>query len=175
MYSALKVSGEPLYKLARRGVEVERKPRKVTVWGIELVRFDIPFVILKIACSKGTYIRSICNDLGNALGVGAYMAELERTRVGDFRIEDSARLEELPQKTSALHSVDSVLRHLPDVTVTGDALRKAKNGNPLPLLSMTDQRLVAGSSVRLKDDKGRIFGIGKVTMDSIKIDRLLFL
>ncbi|HTZ17464.1 MAG TPA: tRNA pseudouridine(55) synthase TruB [Dissulfurispiraceae bacterium] len=175
MYSALKVSGKPLYKLARKGIEVERKARKVNVSSIEVIGFDIPFFTLKIVCSKGTYIRSLCSDIGDVVGAGAHMVELTRMRVGNFRIGDAAWIGELPQKASALHSIDSVLQHLPELTVAGEDLRKARNGNALPLLSLPDPLKTAGTVIRLKDDSGRIFGIGKVAKDSIKIERLLFL
>jgi tRNA pseudouridine55 synthase len=175
MYSALKVSGKPLYKLARKGVEVVRKPRKVTVETIEMLGFASPFFTLRIVCSKGTYVRSLCNDIGDALGVGAHMTALIRTRVGKFRIEDSAKPEELPHKPSALHSIDTVLDHLPELRVTGEDLKKARNGNPVPLFLLPGCNHTAGVKVRLKDGDGKIFGIGKVTKDSIKIERLLFL
>jgi tRNA pseudouridine55 synthase len=175
MYSALKVSGEPLYKLARKGIEVERKARKILVSAIEVLGFASPFFTLKVVCSKGTYIRSICSDIGDVLGAGAHMTELTRTRVGNFRIEDSAVLGELPQKASALHSIDSVLQHLPELKISGEELRKAMNGNPLPLYTISDFRNAMGSLVKLKDGNGKIFAIGKVTNDSIKIERLLFL
>jgi tRNA pseudouridine55 synthase len=175
MYSALKVSGQPLYKLARKGIEVERKPRKVTVSTIEVLGFSSPFVTLRVVCSKGTYIRSLCSDIGDMLDAGAHMTGLVRTRVGNFRIEDSAQIGELPQKSSALHTIDSVLRHLPELSVTGEGLKKARNGNPLHLSLMPEFHLFSGSAVRLRDDDGKIFGIGRVTKESIKIERLLFL
>jgi tRNA pseudouridine55 synthase len=175
MYSALKVAGQPLYKLARKGLEVERKPRKVTVKTIEMLDFSSPFFKIKIVCSKGTYIRSICNDIGDMLGVGAHVTELMRTRVGNFRIEQAANIAELPQKASSLHSVDALLGHLPELKVIGDDLKKARNGNQLPLCLLPDFHRMAGAAVRLKDGDGKIFGIGKVTKDFIKIERLLFL
>jgi len=175
MYSALKVAGKTLYKLARKGIEVERKPRKVTVGTLEMLGFASPFFTLRIICSKGTYVRSLCNDIGDALGVGAHMTDLTRTRVGNFGIEDSAKIGELPQKLSALHCIDTVLDRLPELSVTGNNLKKARNGNPLPLFLLPDFHYAAGTMIRLKDDNGNIFGIGKVTGDSIKIERLLFL
>jgi tRNA pseudouridine55 synthase len=175
MYSALKVSGKPLYKLARKGIEVERKPRKVTVGTLEILGFANPYFTLRIVCSKGTYVRSICNDIGDALGVGAHMTDLVRTRVGNFRIEDSAKIGELPQKPLGLHCIDTVLDRLPELRVSGEDLKKARNGNPLPLFLLPGCNHAAGVMVRLKDRDGKIFGIGKVTKDSIKIERLLFL
>lgn len=84
MHSALKHKGKPLYKLARKGKEIEREPRKVIISAFDFERLDEKEVFFRISCSKGTYIRSIANDFGNILGVGGYLKELKRTRVGDF-------------------------------------------------------------------------------------------
>ena len=173
MYSAIKVSGKPLYKLARKGIEVQRKPRKITINYIEILRFAPPSLTLKVSCSKGTYMRSLCNDIGNALGVGAHMTELIRTRIGEFTIENSAKISELPHKTASLCSIDAALKHLPEIKLEGDDLKRAKNGNPIippcpPLVKGGE-----GGFVRLKDSEGKLFGIGKVSKDSIKIERLL--
>ena len=95
MYSALKVDGKKLYELAREGKTVERKARKVQIHRIEIRKMDLPRVWIEVECSKGTYIRTLCDDIGELLGVGGCMEELLRTRVGHFRIEDSVRLSEL--------------------------------------------------------------------------------
>ncbi|HAK89535.1 MAG: tRNA pseudouridine(55) synthase TruB [Nitrospirae bacterium GWB2_47_37] len=171
MYSAIKFSGKPLYKLARAGVEVERKPRKVTINAAEIAAFEPPFVTLKVSCSKGTYMRSLCNDIGESLGVGAHMTGLIRTRIGNFTIENSARISELPGKTSAMFSMDDALSHLPEITLDGEELKRVKNGNPIPL-SLELSRSVE-EIIRLKDPDGRLLGIGKVAGDSIKIERLI--
>ncbi|MDH5769559.1 MAG: tRNA pseudouridine(55) synthase TruB, partial [Nitrospirota bacterium] len=89
MYSAIKIGGQQLYKLARKGMDIERPGRMITVYGIDLMDFEQPYIDLKISCSKGTYIRTLCDDIGRELGVGAHMVSLERTRVGSFKIEDS--------------------------------------------------------------------------------------
>jgi tRNA pseudouridine55 synthase len=175
MYSAIKVSGQPLYKLARKGIEIERKPRRVVVSSIELIEFSNPSLKLRIGCSKGTYIRSLCNDLGNALGIGAHVTGLHRTRIGNFRIADSATIDQLPQKTDSLFSIDTMLAYLPELVLGGDALKRARNGNPLAISVWHDQSVPAGITVRLKDQDGKLFGIGKVAGDFIKIERLLFL
>lgn len=174
MYSAIKLSGRPLYELARRGIEVERKPRKVTIRAIEILNIELPFLTLKVACSKGTYIRSLCNDIGNDLGVGAYMTELVRTRIGDFSIEGSARIDELPHKISALRAIDSSLAHLQEIKLNHEEFNKAKNGNPfpLPLLRPSAGANFDGGFVRLKDPDNKLFGIGKIGKDHIKIERL---
>ncbi|MEW6117174.1 MAG: tRNA pseudouridine(55) synthase TruB [Nitrospirota bacterium] len=175
MYSAIKVNGTPLYELARKGVVIERKPRSVTISAIEIVRFESPFLTLKVTCSKGTYIRSLCNDIGDDLGVGAHLVELIRTRIGAFTIDNAAAIDELPQKSSALCSVDDALHHLPEIRLEGDTLRKAKNGNPVIIepgrwgIRETEK----APFIRLKDPDGKLFGIGKIRNNLIKIERLL--
>ena len=97
-YSAIKIQGIPAYKLARKGKHINMPSRKVTIYELELLEFTPPFVKLRIVCSSGTYIRSLAQDIGKALFVGAYLKELTRKRVGEFRIEESTRLEDLPNQ-----------------------------------------------------------------------------
>ena len=97
MYSALKVNGKKLYELAREGREIERQPRHVDITFIRITGMDLPEVRFEVGCSKGTYIRTLCADIGDKLGCGAVMAELKRTRVGNFRIEDSIRLSKVEE------------------------------------------------------------------------------
>jgi tRNA pseudouridine55 synthase len=177
MFSAIKMKGRPLYELARKGIEVEREPRVVTVHSMEILEFNIPYLKLRVSCSKGTYIRSLCNDIGNALAVGAHVSELVRTRIGDFNLENAAAVDELPHKTAAMHSIDAALRHLPEIILSGNEYIRATNGNPVSIVDA--EKLLAGelknlrsAFVRLKNPEGNIFGIGKVASDSIKIERL---
>ena len=95
MYSALKIDGQKLYKLARKGVEVERKARRIVINEIKMTDISLPSFRVLVKCSKGTYIRSIAHDLGEKLGCGACLEELARTAVGDYRIEDSLKLDEI--------------------------------------------------------------------------------
>ncbi len=184
MHSAIKVAGRPLYELARKGIEIERKPRRISINSLEILRFESPFLTLRVGCSKGTYIRSLCNDIGNALGTGAYVTDLSRTKVGSFTIEGSAAPDELPYKTKALYTIDSALAHLQEIALDSDASKRAKNGNPVRLDQQTgphDRSSPPRTSgppaprspfVRLKDHGGRTFGIGKINKDFIKIERL---
>jgi len=172
MHSAIKISGKPLYKLARKGIEIERKPRKVSIYLIKILKYQSPFLTLKVSCSKGTYIRSLCNDIGEALGVGAHITELTRTKIGHFSIDNSAKLIELTDKSSAMHSIDSALRHLPEIILEGDNLKRAVHGNPVKIAAEFAD-IKPSLFIRLKDHDGRMFGIGKVINDSIKIQRLL--
>jgi tRNA pseudouridine55 synthase len=101
MYSAVKHGGKPLYKFARKGREIERKPRRVIIKSFEIIEVKLPEVSFRVLCSKGTYIRSLVNDFGVKLGVGAYLKELRRTKIGEFDINKSVTLEEFFQSAGA--------------------------------------------------------------------------
>lgn len=136
MYSALKVNGKKLYELAREGKTVERKPRKVTIHSIEIVSMDFPFITMKVDCSKGTYIRSLCRDIGEQLGCGATMKELKRTRVGQFTVENAltlAQVEELviqEQIAQYFIAIDTVFSDYPVLVLPAEYDRLLDNGNP---------------------------------------------
>ncbi len=98
MYSALKHNGQKLYELARQGIEIEREPRKITIYSIDIVEIKIPIVKILVKCSKGTYIRSLCYDIGSALGCGAMMWSLERHGTGSFVKEDSINIDQLNEE-----------------------------------------------------------------------------
>ncbi len=95
MYSAVKHKGKPLYELARKGIMVERKPRKVKIYDFQILDVKLPQVYFRVKCSKGTYIRSLVHDFGEKLGCGAYLKSLVRTRIGDFKLDDAFTVEEL--------------------------------------------------------------------------------
>lgn len=101
MHSALKRKGQPLYRLARRGVTVERSPRPITIYELELCGFAPPEARLRVRCSKGTYVRTLCAEIGDALGCGAHMTKLTRTRVGEFTLERAIPLEALMKMSRA--------------------------------------------------------------------------
>lgn len=133
MYSAIKKDGQKLYELARKGVEVERKPRPITIFSLILEGQTAPDeYLLRVRCSKGTYVRTLCHDIGQALGCGGCMSSLRRTEAGGYTLEDSVTLEEVlackdPQ--SLLRPVDSCFTDYPALTISGKALFLAKNGN----------------------------------------------
>ncbi len=95
MYSAIKVNGKKLYELAREGKVVDRKPRDIEIFNVEVEKISLPYITMKVECSKGTYIRTLCNDIGARLKTGATMTELERTRVGEFNVDRAITLAEL--------------------------------------------------------------------------------
>jgi tRNA pseudouridine55 synthase len=139
MHSALKYRGQPLYNLARAGITVERQSRAVTIYRLELIDWQPPLVTLEIECSKGTYIRSLANDIGERLGAGAHMKNLIRSAYGNFNIEDAVSLEQFEDSVQQgnwqryLHPIDSVLGHLPLITVDDKGEEAIRTGNP-PLL-----------------------------------------
>ena len=139
MYSALKVGGKRLYELARSGVEVERKPRKVVISRLEIVELDVPSLVMDVDCGRGAYMRSLAHDLGEALGCGAYLKGLVRLRSGPFMVEDAITLEKLQEADGAegwkeyLNPPDFVLLHMKSVTVGEAAERYLRNGHPVKL------------------------------------------
>lgn len=136
MYSALKVDGQKLCDLARKGREVERKPRPVTIFLLELLRREGDDVHLRVRCSKGTYIRTLCKDIGQALGCGGCMAQLRRTAAGEYTIEQSVPLEELlqcEQPQQYLLPVQSMLSRYGDVILTEKQEARCRNGNSFSL------------------------------------------
>lgn len=137
MYSALKVNGKKLYELARQGVEIERKPRRVEIHHIKIEEINLPRVTFSVGCSKGTYIRTLCVDIGDRLGCGALMETLQRTRVGNFHIEQALKLsqiEELVRENRLEEYViapDAVFEEYESLTVMPEFDKVLLNGNKL--------------------------------------------
>ena len=131
MYSAVKIGGKKLYELARAGKEIERKPREITVFSIELLDFSNDSARLRIHCSKGTYIRTLCHDIGAALGCGGCMAALRRVQAGAYSVEDAVTLDDIvahPAPQSLLKPVDSLFAALPRLTLTPAQEKCVRNG-----------------------------------------------
>lgn len=160
MYSALKVNGQKLYDLARKGIEVERKKRQVNIYSFEIIDFDFPKATFKITCSKGTYIRTLVDDLGEKLGSFAYVNSLTRSKVGDFYIEDAIdskdlldmNLEEVLEK---LEPVDYALKSYPDIVLDKSYLKQATNGMTMHVDKMDLDKLFR---VYVEDD---FIGLGR--------------
>ena len=131
MYSAVKIGGKKLYELARAGKEIERKPREITVFSIELLDFSNDSTCLRVHCSKGTYIRTLCHDIGAALGCGGCMAALRRVQAGAYSIEEAVTLDEIiahPAPQALLRPVDSLFADLPRLTLTPAQEKCVRNG-----------------------------------------------
>ena len=132
MYSALKVNGQKLCDLARKGKEVERRPRPITIHELTLLEVTENTLRLRVRCSKGTYIRTLCKDIGQALGCGGCMAELRRVTAGEYTIEESVPLQTLLETDSPeqyLRGVDTMFRNYPAVTLTPNQEKRCRNGN----------------------------------------------
>ncbi len=166
MYSAIKQGGKSLYKLARAGVEVERAPRRVTVREFRLVSLEGDRLAVEIACSKGTYIRSLAHDLGEALGCGAHVAELRRLAVGTLRVEDATTLAALEAlstpgaRAALLKPVDTMLVSLPAVELTSLAAHYLRQGQ-----AVTARHDLALGWVRLYEPGRGFLGLGEVLDD----------
>jgi tRNA pseudouridine55 synthase len=139
MYSAIKRQGKPLYRLARQGIEVQREPRLVEVYRLELTDWEPPLCTLEVACSSGTYVRALAHDLGQALGYGAHLADLTRLASGGFRVEDAVTLDAFTQAVeegswaALLHPLDAALGHLPALNLDADDARRLCAGQPITL------------------------------------------
>ena len=166
MYSALKVNGKKLYELAREGKVIERKARPVKILDIQILEIDLPKVRMEVSCSKGTYIRTLCHDIGEKLGCGGCMESLIRTRVSTFRIEDAKTLDEIEtlkqegKLAELLVPIDAMFPFYPKITVKDDWKAFAKNGNPLDLKMLKE---ACGqdeeTQVRLYDESGKFNAI----------------
>lgn len=168
MFSALKHQGQPLYKLARKGIEIERKARTVEIYAIELLDFDGRHLSLDVRCSKGTYIRTLVEDIGTALGTCAHVTALRRTCASDYPIEECMSLEQLQllaedgleRLDSLLRPVDSAIEHLPAVELTAQQTLLIIQGQSIELESLPDNSLL-----RLYEQSGLFLGIGRVRDD----------
>lgn len=159
MHSALKRDGRPLYELARKGIEVERAPRAVTIHSLELLEFAGDLVRIRVSCSKGTYIRVLAADLGRALGCGAHLTALRRTRVGALDLHGAVTLAELEAlaeeaRPERLAPVDALLSTLPQVELDAAAAERFSHGNPVAL------PVALAGKIRVYAD-GRLLGVGE--------------
>ena len=159
MYSALKVNGQKLYDLARKGKEVERQPRPITIHELTFLEMEGSDVRLRVCCSKGTYIRTLCKDIGEALGCGGCMAALRRVSAGEYTIDEAVPLQELletqePEKY--LRAVDTMFRNYPSVKLTANQEKRCRNGNTF--------------SVKLADGTYRAYSQGGEFLMLAKVD-----
>ena len=168
MYSALKVNGRKLYELAREGKEIERRPRPITIYKLEILKEAHPEYTIKVECSKGTYIRTLCHDIGQKLGCGGVMAALTRTRVGRFEIDKALTLDELQSLSEkgrlldAVTSVDDMFEALPALHVKKEGMKALRNGNQLKTGEFEEidaKEAADGQKFRVYDGQGIFYGI----------------
>ncbi|BFU89303.1 MAG: tRNA pseudouridine synthase B [Nitrospira sp.] len=185
MYSAVKVGGQPLYKAARAGKTVEREERSIAIHQLEILAVRGRDVALRIVCSKGTYIRTLCADIGQAVGVGGHLLALERRRVGPLLIEQAMTIDQVAGHLTAgalrgqFISLDQLLVQLPAVVVNDEQAQRVLHGSPVsPMGAGQLPFSPTAVSVRLKDEAGRLLAIGTHDtgrMGSIRIRKVLSL
>ncbi len=178
MYSALKHKGQPLYKLARQGIEVERQPREVTVHMLQLIELNGGLVKLEMRCSKGTYVRTIVADIGELLGCGAHVIELRRLAVGPYQATQMitlTTLQELAAKNDyksldqLLLPIESMLVGMPEITLTADMVFYMQQGQPLVIPKAPDS-----GWVKMNSKSGQFLGVGEVMPDGKITPRRMF-
>ena len=166
MYSALKKDGERLYDLARKGIEIEREQRKITIEKLEIYDFNGIEFSMDVTCSAGTYIRSLCDDIGAKLGCGAVMTELRRTSANGFSIEKSVTLEELEKLVSenrtdeVITSVETALISYPEITVTNPQANRFHNGGALDYARLHGDYPVG--IYRVYSPQRKLLGLGEI-------------
>ncbi len=174
MYSAVKVGGQPLYKKARKGQTVQRQAKTVVIHDLAIQHMAIPEVSFRITCSKGTYVRTICADIGDRLGVGGHLKWLQRCRVGPLHIEQAIDMETLHERLACLElngawlSLDQALEGFPAVEVNNDDARKVLHGNVIPWsrIEWANKKAVIPNlgeavQVRVKTKEGVLLALGK--------------
>lgn len=174
MYSAVKVHGKKLYELARKGVEIERKPRTITIHELELMGESNGDYILRVVCSKGTYIRTLCNDIGETLGCGGCMSYLRRTRAGSYVETDAVTLTQVQKAADndSLHKllqpVDSLFSEYPSIRISERNTALCRNGNAFSLNGTTDGRY------RVYDENGGFLMVGQCENGVMKTVKSFF-
>jgi tRNA pseudouridine55 synthase len=173
MHSALKHNGQPLYKLARQGIDIERAPRPVTIHELTLIDKITDSITLDVHCSKGTYIRTLAQDIGEALGCGAHLSMLRRTQVSPFDCSKIYTIEELEQLAenndleAALLPIDSALINIPSMLLNNDEVQLIRNG-----IKIKRDNTPQSEMIRLYTNKNEFIGIGKISLTESG-DRLL--
>lgn len=174
MYSAVKVNGKKLYELARSGISVERKERRVTIKNIDILDIDMESftVTMDVECSKGTYIRTLCDDIGMKLGCGAFVSKLQRRKSGIFDIKNSYTIEELirikeeNRLSECIMPVDSLFLEYPEVVVDEKDEKKVRNGMRVPCNHLCD-----GKMYRIYSEKGEFLALSKAQGGQLVLEK----
>jgi tRNA pseudouridine55 synthase len=171
-YSAVKVAGVPSYKLAREGKAEPLKLRQVKIYDIVLTAYDDPFVSFTVRCSKGVYVRTLCADIGEMLGMGAHLASLVRTRSGRFIIEQSVTLDTLAgmanasQREQSLIPTSEALADYPTILISDMESARVMHGNQVPCPGYFAN--TSGDLVRVQDQGGRLLALARVAAGVLK-------
>ncbi|WP_195970199.1 tRNA pseudouridine(55) synthase TruB [Clostridium thermobutyricum] len=175
MYSALKQNGVRLYELARKGIEVEREGRLITIYFIEDICIEKPFVKMKVKCSKGTYIRSLCYDIGEDLKVGAVMTKLKRNATSNFLEEDSINIENLTEENieEYIIPIDKALEAYDKLIIKNKFSKLIKNGAKVYDKRLYITKAQLGVLYRVYDEDDNFIGLGKKDEKGFKLEKLL--
>lgn len=176
MYSAVKVGGRPLYKAARAGLEVERKPRKARIIEIRMIKREGPDISFLVACSKGTYIRTLCSDIGSQLGVGGHLKELVRVRSGPFLIEEALSLEAVEAgvragtAASLFIPISEIFKEFPGVRVNPEGARQVLNGAPIRPMGVEEwpKEFRTGQHVLVYNASGSLIALAEAVVSRKK-------
>lgn len=175
MYSALKQNGVRLYELARKGIEVERKGRLVNIYNLEDIKINNPYISMKVACSKGTYIRSLCYDIGEKLGVFATMTQLNRAKTSVFSQEKSININELTKENinDYILSMEEALEKYDKIVVNKKYVKLLVNGVRVADGRFTKDKVINNKLYRVYDDENNFIGLGERNDAGFKIEKLL--
>ena len=175
MYSALKQNGVRLYELARKGIEVEREGRLINIYNIEDIKINNPYVSMKVTCSKGTYIRSLCYDIGENLGVFATMTELNRSKTSVFEQSKSININDLTEENIEHYIVtmEDALSKYEAITVHGKYVKLLVNGVRVADNRFTKDKIINDRLYRVYDENNNFIGLGERNNAGFKIEKLL--
>ncbi|MEC9206031.1 MAG: tRNA pseudouridine(55) synthase TruB [Pseudomonadota bacterium] len=171
MFSGLKVRGQKLYKLARKGITISREPRKVSIYNIEIIKYQYPTLIIKVTCSKGTYIRTLAEEIGKELSIGAYVWDLRRTKIGKFEETDMIKFEKINNESiissDYFLNINNILSEFDSFIVTEKEEEKIRVGQSVFRFSVLNNRQITIFN------KNNIIGIGVIRNNQICPKRLL--
>ena len=177
MYSAIKVNGRKLYDYARSGQTVEVKPRKIEIYNIKLIKIDEKEkqIFFRVSCSKGTYIRTLCENIAEKLNTVGYMKELNRTKVGDFKIEDSIKIKELEEKISKqdlskIITIEELFKEKEKVELTDNEIKKYLNGVQIPVNEIYSKTNNNNEEICRVYYKNKFIGLGVIKNEKLKRD-----
>lgn len=175
MYSALKKNGVRLYELARQGIEIEREGRLITIYNIEDIKIEKPFVSMRVTCSKGTYIRSLCYDIGEKIGVFATMTELNRAKTSVFTQEESININDLTKENicNYILTIEEALNKYDKITVHGKYVKLLINGVRVGDNRFTKDKVINNKLYRVYDENSNFIGLGEKNDYGFKIEKLL--
>lgn len=175
MFSALKKNGVRLYDLARKGIEVEREARNIKIYNIENINIELPYVSMDVTCSKGTYIRSLCYDIGEKLNVFATMTELKRFKTSFFTEDDSVNIDDLNEENIKEHliSIEEALKNYPEIYLTKGYDKLIINGVIVADKRFTKSLVENDILYKVYDENKKFLGLGKKNKEGFKMEKLL--